>query len=853
MDVLRSRSSRFVATLPTRLYRALPAVILGTLFNILDTGKLLFAPWYLLWRISLAAVAGIVYVYHEVLHTFLVALLALTTPSTLTSQLAMTLGGSRFPGALGAMLIEILPFLRGVATEIRSVLGDDHPGLIPTVMAAYALTSFLTGAAFILLGVLKLGNLVAYFPQTVLTGAIGAIGVSLFVLGLGLPFPPSATPISLSNAGSTLFAKSHLGLLAASFVPAFVLSVTLRSRRIELWTRGLIRSAYYIPVYLLVIPAIFWIAVRAVGFSKEHLIATGWLFTVDATSTSSTAIVATWNYWSLFDFRLVEWWSLKSAIQNIVLLVVIGVLNLPIYVPTLAFTLDVSYDMNHELLGQGAANIFAGVVGTVPNILQYSYSVYVTRANGGRFELSLVIALTTALFFVSGLLLPYVPTILASALVLFIGTELALEAAWEASKTLAWMEYAVVLSTLAGCTFLGFAEGFGVGIGAAALVYLLYGVIDSPARVTRWNEWNELQQVRDQDTDHLAEHPAAPAPVPGRLLSPRSHTPAVIMLDSASGTASATTHEDADVLRHIDACVLTLSGYIFFASVPSLEKALLAPPVPATFFILDVTRAHRIETAAARCLPRCVRELALKGRVLVVCGLAPGSGLHADFGRADIPFLFDPAAAGEGKSILAFATRDACLAWCEREHEKRVALGTKLEGLDDEAKQSAFKSFSRLFNFKLRTVLGPPGGESPEENAPAQEFERFIAAGGRITAYLPGHTISCTGILFVVEGQLNRVAAPEPLDTDQQRPSVQRMLSMLPHQTVRAVRARWSVFSRNQPVHERRLKAGDAFDCRTHSDGVVAEKRSVVVQVEGEELSAWALGKLNEGSRAEAA
>ncbi|KAF7341302.1 hypothetical protein MVEN_01866400 [Mycena venus] len=483
--------------------------------------------------------------------------------STLTSQIAMTLGGSRFPGALGAMLIEILPFLRGVANDIRAVLGDSHPGLIPTVMAAYALTSFLTGTAFVILGILKLGNLVAYFPQTVLTGAIGAIGVSLFVLGLGLPFPSSAAPLSLSDVKSMLFDERHLGLLAASFFPAFVLSVSLRSRYIELWTRGFIRSAYYIPLYLLTIPTVFWITVRAVGVPNERLIATGWLFTVDSASLSSSAIVASWNYWTLFDFRLVEWWSLKSAIQNIVLLVVIGVLNLPIYVPTLAFTLDVSYDMNHELLGQGAANIFAGLVGTVPNILQYSYSVYVTRAKGGRFELFIVIILTAALFLCSGLLLPYVPTILASALVLFIGVELFLEAIWEASKTLAWMEYAVVVGTLAACTFMGFAEGFGVGIGAAAAVYLMYGVIDSPARVTRWIEWNEMQQLRTEDEDHVA------APIEGRIPSPHNHTPAPITLDPSQSalppmpirSADLKIHEDnADLLQKLNARVLVLSG-----------------------------------------------------------------------------------------------------------------------------------------------------------------------------------------------------------------------------------------------------------------------------------------------------
>jgi hypothetical protein len=36
------------------------------------------------------------------------------------------------------------------------------------------------------------------------------------------------------------------------------------------------------------------------------------------------------------------------------------------------------------------------------------------------------------------------------------------------------------------CTFLGFAEGFGVGIGAAAMVYLTYGVIDSVREFPPW-------------------------------------------------------------------------------------------------------------------------------------------------------------------------------------------------------------------------------------------------------------------------------------------------------------------------------------------------------------------------------
>lgn len=120
------------------------------------------------WCFQGAPIARLVHVRHEVAASNVLPLRrAHAVFSTLTSQVAMTLGGSRFPGALGAMLMEILPFLRGIASDIRSTLGDDHPGLIPTVMAAYALTSFLTGLAFIFLGLLRLGNLVGPFTVDV--------------------------------------------------------------------------------------------------------------------------------------------------------------------------------------------------------------------------------------------------------------------------------------------------------------------------------------------------------------------------------------------------------------------------------------------------------------------------------------------------------------------------------------------------------------------------------------------------------------------------------------------------------------------------------------------------------------
>lgn len=195
----------------------------------------------------------------------------------------------------------------------------------------------------------------------------------MFILGLGLTLPPSSPGLTLSSAGSVLFNVPHLPLLAASFLPAFILSVTLRSPSIDRWTRGLVQNAYYVPIYLFSIPVIFWIVVGSQNTPTEELISNGWLFRVDKTAIRQGGLGTSWIYWREFDFSKVEWSAMKHAITNIVLLVVIGVLNLPIYVPALAFSLDVPYDMNHEFFGQGVANILAGVAGTIPSILVGGY------------------------------------------------------------------------------------------------------------------------------------------------------------------------------------------------------------------------------------------------------------------------------------------------------------------------------------------------------------------------------------------------------------------------------------------------------------------------------------------------
>jgi hypothetical protein len=133
-----------------------------------------------------------------------------------------------------------------------------------------------------------------------------------------------------------------------------------------------------------------------------------------------------------------------------------------------------------------------------------------------------------------------------------------------------------------------------------------------------------------------------------------------------------------------------------------MEKKLLDSTGATDLVVLDLTGAHRIETTAARSIARCVRELELNLRKLVICGLVRNSGLHADFGRAEVPLAFDEEKAGE-KDILVFTARRECMAWCQQQRHKSMSLDSRLPGI-------SLSYISRLRNILtdiLRNRHGP--------------------------------------------------------------------------------------------------------------------------------------------------
>ncbi|KIJ65787.1 hypothetical protein HYDPIDRAFT_87654 [Hydnomerulius pinastri MD-312] len=724
----------------------------------------------------------------------------------------MTFGGSLFPGALGSMLIEVLPFLRGIATSIQQRLGDDSPNLLPTVIAAYALTSFLTGAIFVLLGVFRCGRLVC----------------------------------------SVLFNRIHIPLLFASFVPALFLSVSIRMSALSKATRGFTDHALYVPVYVLFIAGLFWTVAAGSGHATVNgmtrLSSDGWLFTVEESVRNQKGIGHAWDYWSLFDFSKVEWSAMTAAIENIVLLVVIGVLNLPIYIPAMSLVLGVpSYNMNHELIGHGVSNIFAGVVGTIPNLVVLSNTRFFTFAGGGRFEGTVVILLTIVLFFVSSLILPYIPTILASTLVLFLGIELMAEALFESIKSLLWCEYAVVLGTLLACTFVGFAPGFGIGLGLAMIMHFGWSAIDSvrtsPVKVKMHLVHSLVPSIQMPRVLGLVDMRNEYIPLPDSSPSSNSTVSASTSRDVISDELKQSTASDSEGSNPADdigpptVTFIKLTGYAFFASIPSLERQMKLPSDRKSpiVFVLDFVDVHRVETSVAQYFERKAREYSSKTPSVrvVMAGVMKGSGVQADLERGGVICRWDDQSSSVDKNeieegeLLTFTDVADAVRWAQS-----LRIGN-VEFTDTEV----FDEFCRL--------IGDKAASLPHSEVPLIHRAQQIGVEIRrppVGDVLAQHGKPLSSIFFVVRGRVTleqNASSTIPRPVAITRPCLKASVIQNAH---RAAHVSKDLFTRGQSqtasstadeetacaITYRQLMPGDCFGISEYATGKSEYSRVVV-------------------------
>ncbi|KAH7886685.1 sulfate transporter family-domain-containing protein [Phlebopus sp. FC_14] len=579
-------------------FKSLPAVILGTLLNILDGvsyGMIIFPA------------AGI----FENLGGMGVSMFFV---STLVAQLAYTFGGSSFAGANGSMMIEVVPFFHIMASTIAGDVGEENAReVIATTLVAFALSSLLTGLTFFLLGYLRLGVLIGFFPRHILVGCIGGVGIFLILTGLTVStrLPSDALdPPTLETLRYFAFNPHAL----AQWVPPAVLAVLLRVITAR-WKHQLL-----FPIYFLMILIIFYIVVAAAKLDLSVLRKDGWLF--DFAQGTGGLEDEWYGFYTYYDWHIIRWTPLWTTLPTQFALLFFNILHPPLNVPALAVSLDEDIDTNKELVGHGYSNLLAGIFGTVPNYLVYVNTLLFYRVGGGMRVAGFMLALATFLLLIIGSApIAYLPVMVVGALIFVLGIDLVKEALWDTWHRVSRLEYITIISIMVTMTVWDFVIGVLFGI----VVSCFFFVVQNSQR----------RSIRACYTGDAAMSTVRRPPIHRAYI-----------------------REVSKQTR-----ILQLQGFLFFGTIVHVEdnlRSMVNEPLwrqhPIRFVVVDLSLVGGVDMSSAEAFVRVQRLLAAKGVVLVFCGVSIKSAVGKAL--ASVGILEEP-------YVELFETLNDAMEWTE--------------------------------------------------------------------------------------------------------------------------------------------------------------------------------------------
>ncbi|CAG8666853.1 8526_t:CDS:10 [Gigaspora margarita] len=317
--------------------------------------------------------------------------------------------------------------------------GDDY--IIATTMLSFALSSVLTGLAFLLMGALKLGSLIEFFPRHILVGCIGGVGWFLFA---------TAIEVSASLEGNLGFSLDTLKELF------------LEGHNLALWGSAL------------------GLAIILRTIQSKHLRQERWVFGLPEKD-------APWNeYLTRFDFTKINFFALIQTVPAMLALTFFGILHVPINVPALGVSLNEdNVDTDRELVAHGLSNILSGLCGSVQNYLVYTNSVLFIKSGGDSRVAGLMLAAGTAIIlFVGPWIVGYIPVMVVGALIFHLGLDLLKEALIDTWGIVNRMEYFTIVAIVIAMASLGFIEGIFLGIIMACIFFVVSNSRKSAIRAT---------------------------------------------------------------------------------------------------------------------------------------------------------------------------------------------------------------------------------------------------------------------------------------------------------------------------------------------------------------------------------
>lgn len=362
---------------------------------------------------------------------------------------------SAFPNVISSIQDSPAAILAVVAAAITVDSAASSNELFFTVVATVGAASVLTGITFLILGQLKLGNLIRFIPYPVIGG---------FLAGTGM-----------------LLTTGALSFMTGESVKLTTLFDLLDSDLVSQWVPGLVFALILLGVlrrysHFLILPGMligvfvgFYVILALTGTSKEEASDQGWLLDVLPEGDQQL-----WQPITPSDLKLVDWSEVARQSSNLLAIAAVSAIALLLNATGLELVTGHDVDLNRELKSVGLSNLLAGLVGSSVGFHALGGTALAQKMGAHSRLTGLTIALLAALvLFLGAGLLAYFPNFVLGGLLLFLGLSMLVEWVYDAWFKLARIDYVTVILIMLTITAVGFLEGVGLGLVLTVLFFVI--------------------------------------------------------------------------------------------------------------------------------------------------------------------------------------------------------------------------------------------------------------------------------------------------------------------------------------------------------------------------------------------
>ena len=319
-----------------------------------------------------------------------------------------------------------------------------------TVVMMIIISTLMTGALFLVLGIFKLGSFVRFLPYPVMGGFLAGTGWLLAKGGIGVM-------VSAPFGMEWLASSSLIHWLPGMFLGIFIYGVTRK-----------INKSLAIPGILIFATILFYLVTITMKITVVQLQSDGWL-------------LGNFPSGSLWQFPLttntisqVDWPVLLKQIPSLVSAAIISIIALLLNFSGLELVTKKDVDLNRELIAAGIGNLSAGIFGGLIGYPSISLSTLNHAMSGGKRLVGIIAALLVGVtIFFGASALVFIPKFILGSILAFLGIGLLVEWVYEAWFKFPKIDFVIILSILGIIVLSGFLNGIIVGLVMAVIMFVV--------------------------------------------------------------------------------------------------------------------------------------------------------------------------------------------------------------------------------------------------------------------------------------------------------------------------------------------------------------------------------------------